>query len=424
MASRAHLWQVNVKGTENVLSFARSIEGCTLAFVSTAYVAGRNCGIIKEEDRLPEKFYSQYEESKAEAESIVRRSGLNWMIFRPGMIVGNSISGRTRNFNTVYYVMKLMLQGKMRVMPASSGQTVNIVPVDYVAETAVELLFNENAVGRTFHLTLPHHQLPTAGQLIDAVRSWAGPNLNIHIKKPICIPVPALKRIADKASADGAKDKTIMKNLLALMPYFYDEHQFDRSNTDRLTGTPEGNWRDWIPAMLSFACRQNFMQLTSRTIFEQSMIRRESRHYPITYYNIGAQGATEVSGREMNELVHGIVRVLHHFHVNPGDRIAVTGINCTEQAAIDCAIGLIGAVSVPIYYTTPAAEAELLVERSGSTLFFVGDQRMMLQLENISIEIPVITFANAPASANTVALKELIADGSVATVVGKSIKAE
>ena len=136
------------------------------------------------------------------------------------------------------------------------------------------------------------------------------------------------------------------------------------------------------------------MQITPHTIFEQSMVRRASKHYPITYYNIGAEGTTKVTGKEVNALVNGVLKVLRKLDVKSGDRIAVTGINCTEQAAIDCAIGLIYAVSVPIYYPTPGAEAELLLEKSGATLFFVGDQRMMLQLENISINIPVITFAN------------------------------
>ncbi len=408
LKSREQLWQINVKGTENMLKFVRSIgcQHCPIAHVSTAYVAGRANGIISEDQPLPDRFFTLYEESKAEAEKIVRQSGLNWMILRPGMVVGNSVSGRTRNFNTVYYVMKLLLQGKMGFMPVSSRQTVNIVPVDYVAKASVELLFNEKAIGKTFHLTLPHKQLPEAGQLIEATRKWAEQNLNIHICKPVCIPIPALQQVANLFASDGPKQRSYLKNILSLIPYFNDKHQFDRTNTDQLTTLPEGNWQEWLPALLQFACRQNFMQLTSHTIFEQAMIRRASRRHPVTYYNISKQGIMQVTGEEMNTLVRSILRVLHKLHVQPGDRIAVTGINCTEQAAIDCAIGLAGAVSVPIYYTTPAAETQLLLERSGATLFFVGDQRMMLQLASASIPIPIITFANALDSSTNATITE------------------
>ncbi len=397
LKSRDELWRINVEGTENVLNYVRSIEGshCTIAHVSTAYVAGRSKGVIREDSPLPDRFFTLYEESKAEAEKRVRQSGLNWMILRPGMVVGNSVSGRTRNFNTVYYVMKLLLQGKMGYMPVSSRQTVNIAPVDYVAKAAVELLFNPQAIGQAFHLTLPHQQLPQAGQLIEAVREWSVQNLNIHVRKPVCLPIPGLQKVEKMLASDGPKRSSFLSNIVALMPYFNDNHRFDRTNTDRLTSPPEGHWQEWLPAMLQFACRQNFMQLTPRSIFEQAMIRRASHRHPVTYYNISAQGITEVTGEEMNTLVRSVLRVLHRLDVRPGDRIAVTGINCTEQAAIDCAIGLAGAVSVPIYYTTPGKEAELLLERSGATLFFVGDLRMMLQLANASISIPVITFANA-----------------------------
>lgn len=80
MKSREELWQINVKGTENVVNFARSISSdrtCCIAYVSTAYVAGRRCGEIREDDPLPTAFYSHYEESKAEGEKIVRQSGLD-----------------------------------------------------------------------------------------------------------------------------------------------------------------------------------------------------------------------------------------------------------------------------------------------------------------------------------------------------------
>ncbi len=410
MKSREELWQINVEGTRNVVEFTKNTFGktCRFAYISTAYVAGRERGMIKEEAPLPTNFFSLYEESKAEAEQIVRQSGLDFIVLRPGMIVGNSKNGRTLNFNTVYYVLKLMLQGKLRLIPISPNQTVNLVPVDYVASAVVQLLSTHDACGKTFHLTLPHEKLPKAGELIVAIRQWAEENLNIRINKPLCISLPFLGKMGGAFNLGNKKRKGFLANLLTLMPYFYDNHQFDRTNTESFTKLPEGSWQEWLPAMLSFACRHNFMKITSRTIFEQAMVRRESRHFPITYYNISAKGIAEVSGREMNTLVQDIVRVLQKFNAKAGDRIALTGINCTEQAAIDCAIGLIGAVSVPIYYTTPSAEAELLLQRSQASLFFVGDNRMIEQVAHLANRLPIITFANTNATKGTHSLSALI----------------
>ncbi len=414
MKSREELWQINVRGTENAIAFAQHIGGntCRFAHISTAYVAGATSGTVMEDAPLTHKFNSLYEESKAEAERIVRQSDLQWLILRPGMIVGNSTTGRTRNFNTVYYVLKLILQGKMRVLPVSPHQTVNIVPADYVARTSVQLLLSDETVGKTFHLTLPHEQLPCVGELLSATQKWAKENLGTDIRRPLCVPVPILSMLGGAFNHRDSRKRGFLSNLLALMPYFYDRHRFDRSTTDRYSTAAEGHWQEWFPAMLTFACRHNFMQLTPRSIFEQAMVRRAGKHYPITYYNIGSDAIREMTGKEMNDRVEDIVRVLRHLHVKAGDRIAVTGINCTEQVAIDCAIGLIGAVSVPIYYTAPAAEAADLIARSGSSLFLVGDKRMTEQLASVTLDIPVITFANADDTPEYQTLQSLIDSSS------------
>lgn len=408
--SREELWSINVVGTENVVDVAMKIAPakCRFVYVSTAYVAGQKSGIVTEEQPLSDRFFSLYEESKAAAERLVRHSSLPWIILRPGMIVGHSVTGYTRNFNTIYYVLKLLLQGKMHVLPVSRRQTVNIIPVDFVASMAVQLMVNEDAIGRTFHLTQSYEQLPTVGELLDATLQWAEANLQVRIRRPHCIPIPFLETLGGTLNIKGSQHRGVHSNLLSLMPYFCDKHIFDRTSTNTFTAPSEGDWKDWLPAMLTFACRHNFMQLTSRSIFEQAMVRRESRRFPITYYNIRAQGISEVSGHEMNDLIRQIVGVLHSLHIHPSERVAVTGINCTEQAAIDCAIGLVGAVSVPIYYTTPADEAADLIARSGSSLFFVGDKRMMNGLATITLDVPIITFANAPQTANTHSLESLI----------------
>lgn len=420
--TRDELWTINVTGTENIISAIRELFGaeCRFAYISTAYVAGQQRGTITEEQPLGNKFFSQYEESKASAEQAVRQSGLQWTIMRPGMIIGNSKTGFTRNFNTIYYVLKLMLQGKTSILPVSRNQTVNIIPVDFVARDIIQILQTNDTVGKTFHLTLPNDQLPKVGELVDATRKWAAENLNVNIGSPRYMPLPWLRTIGGLFNASNSRRRNIFSNLLSLMPYFHDDHIFDRSNTDAFTTTSYSRWQEWIAPMLEFACRHNFMQITSRSIFEQAMVRRESHHYPITYYNICAHETVEVTGPEMNHLVMSIVSVLQSLQAKPGDRIAVTGINCTDHAAIDCAIGLLGCVSVPIYYTAPADEVTDLLQRSGSTIFFVGDNRMMEQLANTELGIPVITFANAPATPGTQSLQFLINSTSTLSKLSSS----
>ena len=391
--AREELWRVNVEGTRNVVDMAKRLHGLErFTYVSTAYVAGTLHGRIME-DSTAEAFYSLYEQSKAEAEAVVRASALPFTICRPGMIVGNSRTGRTRNFNTIYYVLKLMLQGKLRLLPVNRHQRVNVVPVDYVARTVADLTMDVAARGRTFHLTAPYEMLPQVGELVEEVRRWSGNNLRVSVPRPLCISMPWLRTIGRRYNAGKkAKSRSVMSNLTALMPYFLDDHVFDRTNTDALTGSYDMAWRDFVPRLLAFACRQNFMRLSDKSIFEQAVERRQSKHYPITYFDITADGMKRVTGPAMNAMVVSYVAQLQQLGVKAGDRVAVAGINCTEHAAIDSAIGLTGAVSVPIYYTTPPDELALLLERSGARWFFIGDERIGQSAASLPDSIRVIPF--------------------------------
>jgi len=392
--SREELWRINVEGTRQLVQWAASLPHLQrFTYISTAYVAGTQRGRIMEDAPLPSRFYSLYEQSKAEAERIVRASSLPYTICRPGMIVGNSHTGRTRNFNTVYYVLKLMLQGKLRLLPVSSKQRVNVIPVDEVARLVTDLTLNPAAEGRTFHLTAPTECLPQVGELVTAVRTWAKEQLNIDVPKPLCIPMPVLRTIGKRYNAGSdAKSRSLWSNLTALMPYFLDDHVFDRSHTTQIAGDYTVDWHQFLPTLLNFACRHNFMRLTDQTIFQQAVKRRESRHYPITYYNITAHGTERITGREMNALVGHYVGVLRQLGVKAGDTVALSGINCAEHAAIDNAIGLVGAVSVPIYYTTPGDEIALLLSKSGARWFFVGDERVMKNMEGLKSDVQLVLF--------------------------------
>lgn len=411
--SRQELWRVNVEGTRNVVTWAQQLSRLQrFTYVSTAYVAGTLRGRVMEES-IGTAFYSLYEQSKAEAEQIVRTSSLPFTICRPGMIVGNSQSGRTRNFNTVYYVLKLMLQGKLRVLPVSSNQTVNVVPVDYVAQHVADLTLTAAAEGRTFHLTASHADLPQVGQLVEDVRRWAYDHLHINVPRPLYLPLPLFRKLGRRYNAGRqAKSRSLLSNLTALMPYFLDDHLFDRSNTNQIAGAYHMEWRSFLPVLLTFACRQNFMRLSDQNIFQQAVMRRRSSHYPITYYNITAKGIERITGLQMNKLVDHFVTQLFQLGVHAGDRVALSGVNCAEHAAIDNAIGLVGAVSVPIYYTTPPDELALLLHKSGACCFFVGDERILQSAQNLSANIRLIRFGPVKEASASLSPTSHVADDS------------
>ena len=388
---------VNCKGTENVLAFASGLDHLDrFVHISTAYVAGQKTGLIMEDEPAGTEFSSLYEKSKALAESLVRASGLPYSICRPGMIVGDSITGRVKNFNTIYYVLKQILLGHMRALPVRPDAGLNLVPVDYVADAVVKIGNVDDAVGRTFHLTCPASMQPKAGELSDYVRLWAKRTLSVDLPKPAFIPLRLLKKagLSYNKKTKGRKKNTL-SNIMTLLPYFFSDQEFDRRNADSIAGQYDYDWRLFIDALLDFACRRNFMRQDGNTVFEQAQVRRASKRYPVCYYDVSAEGLKACSGEEANRRVLQIAGALLSHGIRKGDRVALAGINSVDYMTLDQAIGLIGALSVPIYYTTPERELTLLISRSGANWFFAGDTRIMSQLGDLPSDIIVVSFSIA-----------------------------
>jgi thioester reductase-like protein len=151
---------INFRGTERMIEFAQHGAGAPipLLYVSTAYVCGERPGVFREEDlELGQRLGNPYEQSKYRAERSVRaamQAGLPAAILRPAIIVGDSVTGVIRKFDTLYTVVRLTAAGLVRTMPGDYGATLDIVPIDWVADNVFEALEKFPLVqGRTLHLT-------------------------------------------------------------------------------------------------------------------------------------------------------------------------------------------------------------------------------------------------------------------------------
>jgi thioester reductase-like protein len=118
---------VNVGGTTEMLALADAAQrrGQFRAFdyLSTIMVAGKRQGTIGEEELdQTHGFWSTYEQSKAEAEALVRarKETLPISVFRLSMVVGDSRSGHTSAFNVMYWPLKMLSRGVFWVVPADA----------------------------------------------------------------------------------------------------------------------------------------------------------------------------------------------------------------------------------------------------------------------------------------------------------------
>jgi thioester reductase-like protein len=161
-AKREMVERVNVDGTRTVLELAGDAARLR-RFVhwSTAQVSGSRSGVILEEELdTGQRFRNVYEETKFRAERMVAESArrLPVTILRPGIIVGDSITGEIDKFDGPYYLLVLIVSSPLDVhlpLPGRGSAPLNLVPIDFVVDAAVQLARDPRAAGGTFHLTDP-----------------------------------------------------------------------------------------------------------------------------------------------------------------------------------------------------------------------------------------------------------------------------
>lgn len=151
-ASEAQYQSVNVEGTANVAAFALRV-GAGLVHVSTAYVCGDRSGPVQETWTAGARFANAYEASKDAAERRAREGDAPVATVRPSIVVGRSGDGALSRFENIYAFLKLIGSGRIGTLPATSGASLDLVPIDHVVGGIVDVAERfEAAVGRVFHL--------------------------------------------------------------------------------------------------------------------------------------------------------------------------------------------------------------------------------------------------------------------------------
>lgn len=165
---------VNVLGTKHVNEFARNLPFLRqYHYVSTCYVAGKREGRILETELQHDKgFRNYYEESKYQAEMEVERlkSELPITIHRPAVVVGDAETGEIPKYDGVYYLIFYLLRWPSLLSQINIGNhqvSLNLVPVNFVAEAMSALSLDDSAIGKTLQLADP--QPLSTNELFDTI---------------------------------------------------------------------------------------------------------------------------------------------------------------------------------------------------------------------------------------------------------------
>lgn len=246
---------VNVEGTRRMLEFAALAQRNggidRYAQVSTAYVAGTHSGRFCEDDLdLGQGFRNAYEQSKFEAEQLVRSDGaeLPWMILRPSIVVGDRNSGWTSAFNVLYWPLRALSVGMFKTVPAVLDAPVDVVSVDYVADAICALCEGDAAVRQTYHLTAGQDASTMSEIMTLASRYFRRPEPKV---------VSPAEFVADSAAGSEAA----LEAGRIYFPYFSISAVFDNALTRaRLSsvGIESAPLNSYLDRLLDFATRSRW----------------------------------------------------------------------------------------------------------------------------------------------------------------------
>lgn len=161
-------WRTNYDGTRHMLQLCRELGIRDIHYVSTAYVAGMQKQRVMEGSlEAGQTFRNDYEESKFEAEKLVRAADFaeHVTVYRPAVICGDSQTGYTNTYHGLFVYLRLMAMlipvlptgpdGKKKTpirVKFTGREPRNLIPVDWVSAVMCRLFETPEARGLTFHM--------------------------------------------------------------------------------------------------------------------------------------------------------------------------------------------------------------------------------------------------------------------------------
>jgi thioester reductase-like protein len=145
--------RANVGGTQHVVDLARGWPRLRhFGHVSTLFVVGTRAGVLGEAAEPDGSFNNTYEQTKHEAEALVRASGLPYDIYRLSLLQGRAQDGHVHTFLESHMLMEAFCRGMCPVLPGGEEATLDMMPTDFSAAALCHLLQHSPAAGRTWHV--------------------------------------------------------------------------------------------------------------------------------------------------------------------------------------------------------------------------------------------------------------------------------
>jgi nucleoside-diphosphate-sugar epimerase len=196
-----------------------------------------------------------YEQSKYEAEQLVREHASEWVILRPSTVVCDDVSGAVTQVNAVHRALRLYRAGLVAMMPGVEDSAVDVVTADFVAEAIARLALGEESAGRVVHLCAGDGALPLTDLLDITYEHWAGdPEWRRRgISRPPLADLPTYSLFEQSIEELGdASIKRLTRSLSHFVPQLALPKRFETSNAELLLGNRAPAVRQFWRPMLNY----------------------------------------------------------------------------------------------------------------------------------------------------------------------------
>ena len=232
-----------VRGAENVVELAHACRQSgqlqKVEFLSTVGVAGRRPGVLTEHwITAPRAFHNTYEQAKAEAENVVAdacEAGLPITVFRPSMVVGDSVTGRIIRFQVFYHLLEF-LSGRRTfgLYPALGNASLDLVPVDYISRVVCWSSETATTVGRILHLCAGPEEAIPLNELRERVRAKLRAR-NQRLPPPVPLPAPLFRAALPVLRAVlPSRQRRALAALPIFLDYLEETQEFGNDETSAL----------------------------------------------------------------------------------------------------------------------------------------------------------------------------------------------
>jgi nucleoside-diphosphate-sugar epimerase len=166
---RDKVFMANINGLLKIIHLSQSLQS-KLFYTSTAYVHGRQSGVANEDFNIrPKYFNNPYEESKYEAEQIIKNSkNLDFSIFRPSILYDTNAEYVT-NFGYYSFLIALFkFKSKFLKLPRDAkilvplpffyrrNSFLNLMPTNIAIDWMFKISNSKQSSGKIFHICNPN----------------------------------------------------------------------------------------------------------------------------------------------------------------------------------------------------------------------------------------------------------------------------